>query len=264
MSSRSPLDRSLRRASSRIFPLILFVVGGCAADLARPDSSAGGSPLAPASGGAPTSGGVSATGGASEEGSMTGGLAANGGLIASGGLTVGGGGSGSASASGGAPAAGGGADSGGAASDGGAESSAGGGTSDGGAVGAGGAVPATYATIQQLILTSLNRNTACGSTTCHGGRYPPTLVWRDSRDDMTLYQALTTTPSKLCGDALLVVPFDPTGSALVKILKDECENIAGTSSRMPFYCDADPLYGNCITPEQITAIEQWIADGAQL
>ncbi|WP_437525146.1 hypothetical protein WME79_37555 [Sorangium sp. So ce726] len=78
-------------------------------------------------------------------------------------------------------------------------------------------------------------------------------------DDNTLYTTLTTHISEACGDIPLVTPGNPEQSALVKILKGPCGNIA----RMPNGCVSDPgPEYTCLLPEYIDAIEQWVASGA--
>jgi hypothetical protein len=246
------------RGSRWFTGLLVTCAWGCvgAPGTSASDGEAAGGSGALTSGGTTTSGGaagslggLAGTGGTS--GVPSGGRAGAGGTNAAGGATTSGG------ASGGLPSGevGGGLATGG---------SSGGSENSGGAPGAGGSLPATFATIGLLIQTSFDRNAGCGTTTCHGGRYEPELSWAGPKNDATLYQALTTQTSPLCGGAVLVVPGEPASSALVKILKGECDPIMGTlASRMPLSCDADPEFGNCITPDQIAVIEQWIADGAQ-
>jgi len=193
----------------------------------------------------------SGTGGGPAGGALTGGTGPTGGAVSTvGGAGVGGAGVGGAgvggNAIGGSPA--GGAPSGGSNT---------GGSTVGGGPAAGGSIAAAYSTVTTII------NEPCGSASCHNGETEPHMSWMSPADDEPLYATLTTATSSLCGGIPLITPGQPESSALLKIIKGECEPMEqGMSSRMPFGCDPDPLYGNCLAPNVIAAIEEWIQNGA--
>jgi hypothetical protein len=220
----------------------LIPLSACTADITS-DSGTGGT----ASGGLPTSGGAT-TGGALPTGGIgTGGLATGG--AATGGVATGGAGTGGL-ATGGAATGG--------------ESPSGGGN------GTGGGYPATYATVTNLVGLGLNgMYIACGNSSCHNGETQPRMFWESSADDALLYQTLTTFAADLCDNKVLVVPNDPENSALLSILRGECDDFVSPpsppmSSRMPSGCDPDPVTGNCLDEATIGSIEQWIASGAAM
>ncbi|WP_437324758.1 hypothetical protein [Sorangium sp. So ce381] len=115
--------------------------------------------------------------------------------------------------------------------------------------GGGSAVDPTFETVREVVAQA-----GCSTASCHNGEAKPTLV-----DDNTLYTTLTTHISEACGDIPLVTPGEPEQSALVKILKGPCGDIA----RMPNGCVGvpGPEY-TCLLQEYIDAIEQWVANGA--
>ncbi|WP_437981465.1 hypothetical protein [Sorangium sp. So ce117] len=116
--------------------------------------------------------------------------------------------------------------------------------------GGGSAVDPTFETVRAVVA-----QTGCSDASCHNGEAEPRLL-----DDDTLYATLTTHISEACGDIPLVTPGAPEQSALVKILKGPCGDIA----RMPNGCvgEPGPEY-TCLPQAYIDAIEQWVADGAQ-
>lgn len=206
-------------------------VGACGPESSTPDGQSGGAPGVggDASGGAIGSGGLGAgglgSGGAPGAGGFsTGGSAAGG--SGGGGLATGG-------ASGGGPGTGG-------------DSGSGGGTQ----------YPPTFATIREIVANSLHLSEGCGSGSCHGGEATP-----EFRDNEHLHDELIN-PAKLASDYCdglpLVTPGNPEMSAFYKVIKDGC----GEIGRMPRGCDPDPLYGNCLPPEAIEAVREWIVAGA--
>jgi hypothetical protein len=94
--------------------------------------------------------------------------------------------------------------------------------------------------------------TSCFGSLCHDlPENPLKLTLNDQ-----LYTILTTHMTEHCG--VVVKPGLPQESALVRLLKGPC----GETDRMPFgKCFVDGDEG-CIAPEQIAAIEKWIANGA--
>ncbi|WP_437544686.1 hypothetical protein WME97_36505 [Sorangium sp. So ce367] len=116
--------------------------------------------------------------------------------------------------------------------------------------GGGSAVEPTFETVRAVVA-----QTGCSDASCHNGEAEPRLL-----DDETLYATLTTHISEACGDIPLVTPGEPEQSALVKILKGPCGDIA----RMPNGCVSEPgPEYTCLPQAYIEAIEQWVADGAQ-
>lgn len=185
--------------------------------------------------------------------------AASGGITSSGGAPAGGASSGGA-ASGGAPAAGG-TSSGGAASGGVANS---GGSASGGA-GTGGGGDVDYSLVEngptfmffKKLVTLWNPNNCLGAD-CHGGT-PAHISF--VTDDGLYDRLLSADSDDVCLDAndmpmKLVVPGEPENSALIRILKEPCENMG----RMP---GGECIEGSdCLSAEYIQYLEEWIANGA--
>lgn len=116
------------------------------------------------------------------------------------------------------------------------------------AAGAGGgsSVPATFATVQRII------SMQCFGNGCHSQEGNPLQMKVDS----SLYNTLMTHLTATCGK--LVDTTNPASSALVKVLQSDCNG----TPRMPFqmcFSDGDP---GCVVPEDIAAIQAWIAKGA--
>lgn len=131
-------------------------------------------------------------------------------------------------------------------------------TTTGGGTTGGAEIAATFETA--VIVFTTNQPT-CTSADCHGG-HPGAI---DLRPDEELYERLTTTSSEVCGN-LIVNPGSPDQSALVQVLTTGCGNVAPQCSigtecipRMPLECTEG---FDCIPPNYIEALRQWIANGA--
>ena len=152
--------------------------------------------------------------------------------------------------SGGAPAGGAPATAG--ASSGAGGSKAGATSSGGAAAGAGGsAVPATFATVQRIVMMQ-----CFGGSGCHSDPQNPMPVKLDD----TLYTTLTTHISADCGKVINTA--SPADSAIIKLLNGACGTPPDQTPRMPFgacVSDGDP---GCVVPEDIAAILAWITKGA--
>lgn len=161
-----------------------------------------------------------------------------------------GGKSGSAGSSGGS-VSGGGAGAGGSAGIVGVAGSAGAGTAGAGTAGAAGgtSVPATFATVKSIISMS------CFGNGCHGQEGNPLQM--TVTDDAKLYTTLLTHMTATCG--AMVNKANPAESAIVKLLKGPCNG----TDRMPYQMcfEGDTDYP-CVTPDNIAAIQAWIANGA--
>ncbi len=112
-------------------------------------------------------------------------------------------------------------------------------------------IPATWDTVK-LVLSGTRP--PCNG--CHGnlgdGGFRITLT-----DDTQLYNRLTKTVVKDCGNNPIVTPGDPSKSALLEILQMDC---SAKVPRMPPGCV--PGDSGCVPPEYIAALTQWISDGA--
>jgi hypothetical protein len=75
-----------------------------------------------------------------------------------------------------------------------------------------------------------------------------------------VYDHLINTVSEECGQLKVLVPGDPDASALVRLLKGPC----GELPQMPAECDCDPVpyINNCVSPEYVMAVEEWVRAGA--
>lgn len=112
--------------------------------------------------------------------------------------------------------------------------------------GGGGAVEASFDTLKSLIPMH------CFGGLCHDLPENPLHLTVDDK----LYTTLTTHVTKHCGPVLK--PGSPQESALIRLLKGPC----GETDRMPFgKCFEDGDEG-CVSPQDIAALEQWIAKGA--
>jgi hypothetical protein len=184
-----------------------------------------------ASGGAPKSGGTPSTGGTSSgAGAASGGAsAASGGVLAVGGAN--GGVTGGSRSGGGA----------GGSLGGGSGIAGQGGSSQGGATMSGGAVAVSFLEVENIIGNN------CAS--CH----------IDQRPDLTttgtaLHSTLLSTVVKQCGNHKLVVPNDPTNSAVIELVTNECNGFF-----MPTSC-SDPV---CLVPNEFEKLTTWISLGAK-
>jgi hypothetical protein len=78
--------------------------------------------------------------------------------------------------------------------------------------------------------------------------------------DDALYTFMKGYTTRNCGALINVA--NPAESGLVKVLKGTC----GATPVMPMdkcYVDKGALAGDCVPPETVSAIQQWIAAGAQ-
>lgn len=121
--------------------------------------------------------------------------------------------------------------------------------------GAGGASPVdpTFETVQFVI-----EQVPCNGSDCHGHPGNPLDLKVDTPQE--LYDHLLSTVSEKCGGLNVVAPGDPGNSAIVRLLKGPCGELA----QMPdgCTCDPDPLINNCLQPEYVDAVEKWVAAGA--
>jgi len=126
-------------------------------------------------------------------------------------------------------------------------------------------VPATFDTVITVLTTN---QISCIGSDCHGGVDTRIDLRPDEmRPAEMLYNRLTTQMSELCGK-LIVSPGYPDQSALVQVLTTGCGTVTpgcliGTECipRMPLECTEGV---DCIPPDYIEAIRQWIANGAPL
>jgi len=207
---------------------VLATLPGCS-DPAPATSSTGGSTVTggagPVGGGGSTAfGGAGGTGGAAA-GSVSGGMSSGG--MSSGGMSSGGMNSGGSNPNGG-----------------------------------GSAIPATFATVAGLIKDRTAPHSCFGGS-CHDSENPYFhLLGADHQllSDDALYTFMKGYTTRNCGPLINVA--NPGESALVKLLKGAC----GASPVMPLdkcYEDRGALAGDCVPPQTVSAIQQWIAAGAQ-
>ena len=221
--------RSSLLVASTVLALGAFLVN-CGSDAPSGGSTAG----APAAGGAPAAAAGAGAGGSKAGAPSSAGAPGVAGSPTSAGTSSGGASAGSA----GTPGSGG---------------SAGASTGSGGAAaGAGGsAVPATYATVQRIVMMQ-----CYGGSGCHSDPQNPMPLKLDD----TLYTTLTTHTTADCGKVIDTA--NPSNSALVKLLSGPCGTLPDQTPRMPFstcISDGDP---GCVVPEDIAAILAWITKGA--
>ena len=256
--------------SSFVVGLTLFsTLGGCSESSTDPPSSGGASNAGTSSGGTAAGGassgglggggasggsaglgtGGKATGGVSTGGLGTGGAATGG--KASGGVSTGGLGTGGGATGGGGLGSGG--TTGGALSGGsGGSTTCSAGFANVGGIGSGtGDNPApTFDTLKAVIEST---NVGCNGADCHFGSKTNAL---ELKIDAGLHMRLLNTVSTKCMNLPVVTPCKPDQSALVRLLKGTC----GTAPRMPYDCDE--ALDECVPIDYITAIEQWVANGA--
>ncbi len=108
-----------------------------------------------------------------------------------------------------------------------------------GAAGAPANVPATFAAVTSIIQANCS--------ICHGNRQPRLT------NNANLYETLTSTTVKECGNNPLVKPDDPANSALLMLPNWECDDLV-----MPQGCIA----ALCITDAELATITAWIDAGA--
>jgi hypothetical protein len=111
--------------------------------------------------------------------------------------------------------------------------------------------PPTFDTLKEVLASNLG----CLGSCCHGGD-----IWVDFRITDELYTTLTTETSDGCEGLPLVDPGNPEGSALVRLIKEDC----GEIQRMPAGCIQNEFENSCVPDNYIAAIEQWVADGAPM
>jgi hypothetical protein len=90
----------------------------------------------------------------------------------------------------------------------------------------------------------------CGGSGCHNEGQAPKFF-----DDATLYATLTTYKVAGCGNRVLVKPCAPDDSALYLVPQGMCPMV----EKMPKGC-----VDNCVVPDDLGAIRQWIANGAPM
>lgn len=220
---------SMTTAPSKFLGLLLIIVAQAPATACSPGEE-------PVGSGGAGSGGDTASGG----GLSSGGSLGSGGGLASGGAASGGSGSG-----------GDGAGSGGVAGVGGNPP-----ITCGVSPGAGGStevIDPTFETVQFVV-----EQTPCNGSDCHGHEGNPLDLKVDSPQE--LYDHLLSTVSARCGGLPVVAPGDPGNSALVRLLKGPCGDLA----QMPdgCICDPDPFINNCLPPQYVEAVEKWVEAGA--
>lgn len=116
-----------------------------------------------------------------------------------------------------------------------------GGASQGGVTASGGADAVSFAVAENII-----GNNCAG---CHVNRRP---IFTTS--GTTLYNTLISTVVKQCGNHKLVVPNDPTNSAIIELVTSKCNGY-----KMPTSC-SDPV---CLVPDDLSRLTSWISLGAK-
>ena len=131
-----------------------------------------------------------------------------------------------------------------------------GGSAQGGAAGSGGggwAAAPTFDTVK--LVFEAGSTPACVASDCHGLHTENIL---ELALDERLHNTLLTHMSVACGNIPVVTPFDPSRSALIRLLKGPC----GETPRMPRDCIVDEFSNTCIPDDYIAAIEEWVRIGA--
>jgi len=90
----------------------------------------------------------------------------------------------------------------------------------------------------------------CGGSGCHNEGQSPKFF-----EDATLYSTLTTYKVVGCQNRVLVKPCSPDDSALYLVPQGMCPLV----EKMPLGC-----VDNCVVPDDLAAIRQWIANGAPM
>ncbi len=108
---------------------------------------------------------------------------------------------------------------------------------------------------------------SCASSDCHSGGHDHSAVPLRLVEDADLYTEVTTHVSVKCGNLKAIEPGSPETSAIVKVLREGCDDniIVGMEMpipRMPYDCVENEFENTCVAEEHIVAIEQWIAAGA--
>lgn len=142
----------------------------------------------------------------------------------------------------------------------------------GGDAGTGGDAGVMYSAGYQALLDVLSGvrigrpDYSCASSDCHSGGHDHSAVPLRLVEDADLYTEITTHVSVKCGNLKVVEPGDPANSALLKVLKEGCDdNLTPPETpipRMPYDCVENEFENTCVADEHIVTIEQWIAEGA--
>lgn len=117
----------------------------------------------------------------------------------------------------------------------------------GGSGGGGASLPPTFETFKGILQAQ-----SCYGGLCHD--FPENTL--DLKLDDGLYARMMNYNTQKCGP--LITPGDPEKSALVILLKRECNGTA----RMPFGDCWDDGGSECLSDDKIAAIEAWVAAGA--
>jgi len=113
---------------------------------------------------------------------------------------------------------------------------------------------------ETMVVVATQNPLNCSSSDCHGG-----VEERLDLRQTGLYDELLSWNSELCGKPV-ISPGNPDNSALIQVLTTGCGDVKpdcviGTECipRMPLECEEGV---DCIPPDYIEALRQWIADGA--
>jgi hypothetical protein len=109
---------------------------------------------------------------------------------------------------------------------------------------------ATFAAVASIM------SQECGKPLCHGGAAPAQML--NFTNMTTLYATLTSKVVSECMGEKLVVPGDPTNSALLKLPTWECRDAMGAAFVMPQGCIDD----QCLPDAELATLKAWIAAGA--
>ncbi len=109
---------------------------------------------------------------------------------------------------------------------------------------------ATFAAVASIM------SQECGKPLCHGGAAPAQML--NFTNMTTLYATLTSRVVDECKGEKLVVPGDPTNSALLKLPTWECTDPMGAPFVMPQGCIDDV----CLPDAELATLRAWIAAGA--
>lgn len=109
---------------------------------------------------------------------------------------------------------------------------------------------ATFAAVASIL------SQECGKPLCHGGAAPAQML--NFTNMTTLYATLTSKVVSECVGEKLVVPGDPTNSALLKLPTWECRDAMGAAFVMPQGCIDD----QCLPDAELATLRAWIAAGA--
>jgi OmcA/MtrC family decaheme c-type cytochrome len=109
-------------------------------------------------------------------------------------------------------------------------------------------VDATFTSISEKILVP-----RCASAACHGGTSPPNFPRLDAGAS---HDAIVQVASQQASGLSLVEPFLPEQSYLLLKLRGDGGTVGGIATTMP-------LADAALDPSEISAVEAWIANGAQ-